>query len=114
MFFMSSAPVLAQNALDKAREGLGKIGDQTGLGTVSSSGDAGVYQRLAFLMNTILGAVGIIAVIYIIYAGTRWIRAGGKEEDIKEAKDTIRAALWGLVIIFGAFVIVNFVINRLV
>lgn len=105
--------ILAISAIDKAQNQLGEVGKQTGLGAIKP-GDAGLYSTLALLTNTVLGAVGIIASIYLIYAGIKWMKAGGDENEIKEAKLTIRSAVWGLLIVFGAYIIVNFVITRLI
>jgi|GEM_PF-2993917 len=99
---------------DKTRGFLDKIGTKTGFGTTDPTGDAGFYAKLAAIMNVVLGLVGILATIYLIYSGIKWIRAGGSEEIVKEAKNGIRSALYGLLVIFGGFVIVNFVIERLI
>lgn len=106
--------ILALNAYDRARDGLGKIGAQTGLGAIQNTGQVDIYTRLANYLNVILSLVGIIASIYVIYAGVKWIRAGGNDEVVKEAKDTIRSAVWGLVVVFSAYAIVNFVILKLI
>ena len=100
--------------LDKTRGLLDKIGDKTGFGTTDKTGDAGFYAKLAAVMNIVLGLVGILATIYLVYAGVKWMRSGGNEETVKEAKAGIRSAIWGLVVIFIAFVLVNFIIERLI
>lgn len=103
----------ASKGLEKTRGFLDSIGEKTGFGRTSSAPDAGLYSKLALVMNIILGLVGILAAIYLIYSGIRWIRAGGSEEIVKEAKNGVRSALYGLLVVFSAFVIVNFVIQRL-
>lgn len=105
--------ILAVNAFTNAKEKLGSIGTKTGLGTVQK-GDAGFFSTLILLTNILLSVVGIVASIYIIYAGIKWIIAGGNEDEVKQAKQTIRAAVWGLLIVFSAFIIVNFVVEQLV
>lgn len=99
---------------EKTRGFLDKIGQKTGFGATAKTGDAGVYAKLAAIMNIILGLVGILAAIYLIYSGIKWMRAGGNEETIKEAKAGIRSAIIGLLVVFSGFVIVNFVIARLI
>lgn len=99
---------------DKTRGFLDKIGAKTGFGATDKTGDAGLYAKLAAVINVILSLVGILATIYLIYSGIKWIRAGGNEEIVKEAKAGIRSALYGLLVIFGAYVLVNFVIERLI
>jgi len=63
------------------------------------------------IINTLLYAAGIIAVIMIIYGAFRYITAGGNAGAITKAKDTILFAVIGLVIAILAFTIVNFVIG---
>ena len=102
------------SAYDKARDNLGTIGTQTGLGEIQKSGQVDIYTRLANYLNVLLGLVGIVASVYIIYAGIKWIRAGGNDEEVKAAKDTIRSAIYGLLVVFGSYAIVNFVILKLI
>lgn len=112
---MSESPkvYLAVTALQKAKDKLGVIGKDTGLGTIQS-GDAGLYAKIAAVINILLGFAGVIAAILIIVAGTRWIMAGGNEEEITKAKNTIKSAVMGILIVLAAYVIVNFVVSELV
>lgn len=107
-------PAWAENVYDKARGNLGKIGTETGLGQIEETGDAGIYTRLANYLNVLLGLLGIIASIYVIYGGYRWMRAAGNEQIVTEAKDTIRSAVIGLIVIFGSYALVNFVVLKLI
>lgn len=59
-----------------------------------------------------LGFVGLIAVIYIIYAGFKYISSRGDEEASASAKRQIIYALLGLFVAGTAFLIVNVVISR--
>lgn len=104
----------AQDAFNDAKNNLGKVGVGTGLVTEANKGDADIYGRLASYLNVLLGLVGIIATIYIIFAGIRWIRAGGNEQSVTEAKDTIKSAVYGLIVVFGSYALVNFVVLKLI
>ena len=104
----------AQKAFDSARENLGKIGTETGLGEIQNEDNVEIYTRLASYLHVLLGLVGIIAAIYIIFAGIRWIRAGGNEQTVTEAKDTIKSAVYGLIVVFGSYALVNFVVLKLI
>lgn len=111
-------PIYAQgtntNAFDDARGNLNIIGNKTGFGETEAEGDLGVYAKIASVINILLGFAGIIATIFIIYAGIKWITAQGNDEQVSSAKNTIRDAIIGIVIIFTAYIIVNFVITNLV
>ncbi|MFH1890886.1 MAG: hypothetical protein ABIJ91_04990 [Candidatus Kuenenbacteria bacterium] len=61
------------------------------------------------VINTLLGVLGIIALVIILIGGFRWMTAAGNEENIASAKKTIAAGLVGLIIIFFAYAIVLFV-----
>jgi len=51
---------------------------------------------------------------YIIYAGFIWITARGEEERIIKAKAIIRNSIIGLIIVFSAYAITAFVLDRIV
>lgn len=61
-----------------------------------------------------LGIVGLVFFILIFYGGYLWLAARGKDEDIKKAQSTIIAAIIGLMIVVGSYVLTNFVFGRLV
>ncbi|MFA5937368.1 MAG: pilin [Candidatus Paceibacterota bacterium] len=67
----------------------------------------------ARIINVVLGLLGTIAVVLIVYAGFKWMTAGGKEEQVTSAKETLSAAVIGLVIILAAYAISSFVLNSL-
>ncbi|MBI2051087.1 MAG: hypothetical protein HYT31_04810 [Parcubacteria group bacterium] len=102
------------SAVGDARGKLNAIGSITGLGRVDVSTDAGLYEKIAAVINILLGFAGVIATIYIIVAGIQWITASGNEEQVTEARGNIRNAVIGLVVIFLAFVITNFVTKSLI
>tara|TARA_Y100000310_G_scaffold200037_1_gene200043 strand:+ start:638 stop:1087 length:450 start_codon:yes stop_codon:yes gene_type:complete len=115
-----SAPIngkhIADSATGKALNKLGTIGEITGLGKLDMNDDPSIslYYKIASIVNILIGLAGIIATIFIIVAGLKWIMAGGNEEQIKSSKDTIKSSVIGIIIIFAAFVLVNFVINNLI
>lgn len=76
-------------------------------------GDTPVLNVIGTIINVILGFVGIIFFIQLFWAGFRWMTSGGNEEVVNEAKKTIKSAVIGIVIIFSAFVITNFLLNKL-
>ena len=51
---------------------------------------------------------GVIAVLYIIYAGYRYVSAGGDADKAKTARAGIFSAIFGVIIIASAFSIVHF------
>ena len=67
----------------------------------------------ASIIRIFLGFLGLIAVGLIIYAGWLWMTSAGDEQKIEKAKNTIKNAIIGLVIIMASFGIVTFILNRL-
>lgn len=64
-------------------------------------------------ISAFLGIIGILLLVYILYAGYNWMTAEGEEEKVTEAKSTIKRAITGLVIIIAAYAISVFVMSRL-
>lgn len=75
------------------------------------TGKNGLFRGIAGVIATISG---VIAVILILIAGLRYVTAGGDAGKIKAAKDTIIAAIAGLVIIVLADSIISFVLSRVI
>ena len=111
---LTAAPAANAQAVDSATNKLNAIGGITGLGSVDVSSDAGLYEKIAAIINILLGFAGVIATILIIVAGTRWILSGGNEEEITKAKNIIKGAVIGILIVLGAYVVVNFVAEELI
>jgi len=85
-----------------------KIMEITGLAERDPRGIA------ASVINVVLGFLGIIAVGLILYAGFKWMTAGGSEDKITEARKLLVAGVIGLIIILAAFAIANFVLTQLI
>ena len=63
------------------------------------------------VIQTLLGVLGILALVIILIGGFRWMTAAGNEENVATAKKTIAAGVIGLAVIFFAYAIVAFVFN---
>ena len=82
-------------------------------GKISIGKSADLKDTIANIINIALGFLGIVAVVIIIYAGFKWMTAAGNEDQAGEAKKMITQAVAGLVVIFLAWVIANFAIDRI-
>src|SRR3989338_3334576 len=91
-------------AVNQDNFGISQVGQDLVIGTQRSLPDIVVG-----LINTALGFLGLIAVILILYAGFLWMTAGGNEERVKKAKETLKNAIIGLIIIFASYAIVAFI-----
>ena len=73
-------------------------------------GTDGAFTRIT---NTVLYAVGLIAVIMLVLGGFKYIISGGVSKKVDSAKNTILYAIIGLIIAVFAYAIVNFVIGAI-
>ncbi len=62
------------------------------------------------IVNIILGFLGIIFLILMLYAGFLWMTAAGAEDKLNKAKGIIKNSIIGIAIILAAYSITNFVI----
>lgn len=72
-----------------------------------------VTEIVGGVIKTGLSIMGVVAAILIIYAGYLWMTGRGKEERINKAKETLEAAIIGLIIIMAAYAITYFVVDRI-
>ena len=61
------------------------------------------------MINTALGLTGIILLVIIIYAGFLWMTAQGNEEQVTKAKNILKNAVIGMVLVFASYAIAWFV-----
>ncbi len=60
-----------------------------------------------------LGILGLVFVIYVVYAGFLYLTAQGEETNVKKAKKMLSQAVIGLVLIVSAYAITNLVTDAL-
>jgi len=65
------------------------------------------------ILKVIIGMLGVLLVLLIVYAGFTWMTASGDAKKVETAKDRIKQAIIGLILIFAAYAITNFVIYQM-
>ncbi|MCX6811223.1 MAG: pilin [Candidatus Berkelbacteria bacterium] len=68
---------------------------------------------IARLINVAFIAAGLVAVIYLIIGGFRYVTSSGNAEAIEGAKATILNAIIGLIVIFISFLLVNYILGAI-
>ncbi|MFA5954197.1 MAG: hypothetical protein WC817_01515 [Patescibacteria group bacterium] len=91
------------NSLD-----LNNIGNELGL-----SQETNVKIVVARIIRVLLGFLGIVAVLIVLYGGFQWMTAAGNEERVSSARATLTAGLIGLVIILSAYAIASYIITTI-
>ena len=88
---------------------------ETGIsyGTFTGLGTKDLREGVMAIVRVLLGFLGIIAIIIILYGGFVWLTSAGNEEKVGQAKKIITAGIIGLIIIFVSYAIAEFVITQL-
>ncbi|MBD3248395.1 hypothetical protein GF382_03870 [Candidatus Falkowbacteria bacterium] len=63
------------------------------------------------LISALLGFLGLVFILLMIYGGYLWMSDTGNEEQVKKAKDLITAAIIGLVIVLASYAISYLVVS---
>jgi len=99
---------------------LGAVGDEnlqkfTGATNVynDAPGPDSLVQWIGKIVGLIISFLGVILVLYIIWAGFIWMTAGGDTKKVDDAKAKIKNAVIGIIIVFAAYAITTFVTNHL-
>lgn len=68
---------------------------------------------VGIVIQTFLGILGVVFLVYMIYAGYNWMIAQGDEDRVTRAKDTIQRAIIGLIVTIAAYAISFWVFDKL-
>jgi hypothetical protein len=74
---------------------------------------ASVSETVSLIITIVLGLLGILFLVLMVYAGFLWMTAQGDEEKVAKATKMITAAVIGLIIIIAAYSITYFIFNSL-
>lgn len=85
----------------------------TGVGADLTIGSTDPQSIVINLINWVLGILALIAVIFILMGGFRWMTAGGNEESVETAKKILISAIIGLVIVMAAWGIALYAVTVL-
>lgn len=83
-----------------------------GLGGSLATGDPRVI--IGRIIQIALSFLGVIALLLIMYAGFLWMTSSGDEDKITSAKQILKNAVIGLVIILSSWAITTFVLTKLI
>lgn len=110
LFYLFSFSVYAQTM----KERLKKLGTgEGGLGYKEINEEYYFADTVGSIIKVVLGFLGVIFVILIIYGGFLWMTAQGNDEQVGKARKIIVNSSLGLAIIMLAYLITWFVIYQL-
>jgi hypothetical protein len=111
--FFLAAPALASDVNDLWGGSDKKDYIKVNSGLPVGTEDGNIYLIITQVIKFVLGFLGILAVIIILYAGFKWMTSGGSEDKVGDAKKMLIAGLIGLVIILAAYILANFAITNI-
>lgn len=71
-------------------------------------------QIVVRIIKVVLSILGMLFTVLMVYAGFLYLTARGEEDQVTKAKNTIKAAIIGLIIIILSYAITSFVGNSLI
>lgn len=95
--------------------------DAFDLPLITAAGDSGAgYSMNASaeamvgrVIQAVLSFLGLIFFMLMIYSGYLWMMAAGSEEQVTKAKNLIKAAVVGLIIVLSSYAISYFVLQEI-
>lgn len=124
IFFSLPLIVLAADAEEAATsklplyEGLDEAAEEAELiepSEISKDTDVLISQKIGSILKIILGLVGVVFVLMIIYGGFLWMISGtaaaGDKKTVQTGKSYIVNATIGLILTVLSYAIVNYIFN---
>jgi hypothetical protein len=87
---------------------VGKQSEESGVARIS-----GLSTLTGRMISSVLGIVGVIFFVLMIYAGFLWMTAAGSDEKVTKAKNIFSTSIIGLLVIVGAYYILDFVLDAI-
>lgn len=92
--------------LNEAMKKIDKIPEIVKLGDSETPSDF-----LGKMLKAVLGIIGTAALVIIVYSGIMWMVAGGNDQRISKARNSLIMAALGLFVVFASYTIVKYVIK---
>ncbi len=73
-----------------------------------------ITGKVGDIIGMVLSFIGVLFLIIIIYSGIMWMTAMGNDQRVDKAKTMVINATIGLIIVFAAYAITNFIGSQFV
>jgi len=97
-------------ALNLGTSDLQNAGETAGYGEVS---ETSLAEKIGKVIQIASSFLAIIFTALMFYAGFYWMLARGDDAKVEKSKETIKAAIFGLIIVASAYSISYFITNVL-
>ncbi len=104
--FSTAAYISLMTALPAAAQGQINLEPTQNIPTNTTIGDA-----IRFIINGLVVLGIVAALIFLILGGVKWVISGGDKAAVEAARNTIIAAVIGLVVVLLAWVVLNVVLE---
>jgi len=68
-----------------------------------------LLKSVGVAINFVLGTLGIIGLILLVYVGILWLTTKGERDKVDEAKRMFKYTIWGLIVIILAYSLSTFI-----
>ena len=89
--------------------GLNDSARETGHTSMTGVAGESPARLIGKVIKGILSFMGVVFLVLMIYGGYKWMMSAGNEQEVGKAKNTVKSAIIGLVIILAAYAITAFI-----
>jgi len=107
LLLLSSSPALAATTTPAGGGGINTYGME------DPAGGLKVPQLVARILNWALPLTGSLLLLMFVWGGLQWFTAGGDKGKVEKATKTLTNAAIGMMIIIGAYIIVDNLVTKL-
>ena len=110
-FFLLPTKTLAEETygLDATANNIPAFSSQTG----NNFNKDFLQTKAGQIIGVVLSFIGALFLILMIYAGILWMTATGNEQSIAKAKTLMINSIIGMIIVFAAYALTNFIGNQI-
>lgn len=90
---------------------LNTIGTDSGFNVLNA--ETSLPFQIGVLIRGIMGFLGLVFLILVVFAGYKWMLAHGEPGEVKEAQKLLIHSIVGLLITASAYALSSFVINAI-
>jgi hypothetical protein len=105
IFFLTGANIFAADVKNSLNITMGAVDEGIAQKIEDGNNVPNVPIVIGRIIGGLLGLMGSIFFVMLVYGGFMWMTAQGKEQQIERARSIITWAVWGVVIILLAYVI---------
>lgn len=113
--FSGLGSVISASSAYAAQDACDIVGESDPLicGTKDSNEEEALQFKVKNVLETVYLWIGILAVIFIVIGGIKYMTSAGEASKVESAKKTITYSIIGLVVVLAAFAITEFFIGAL-